>query len=241
MPNAELAVLDQVSKDYPGTGKAESVPVLRHLSLQVKKGESLAIVGPSGAGKSTLLHLLGALDTPSEGIVRIQGQDLADLSATELAHLRNREIGFVFQQHYLLPQCSIWENVLLPAIPAGGVTEDIKDRAHDLLVRVGLKNRMEHRPGQLSGGECQRVAVVRALINQPSLILADEPGGSLDPSTAENLSKLLVELNNDQHIALVVVTHSWKLARCMRRQLFLDHGSLQPLPESQTTFPDPES
>ena len=239
-----------VSKRYDAPGNGEGLEVLRDVSLEVQAGESLAIVGPSGSGKSTLLHIIGTLDRPTSGQVRFCGRDLAELGETELAAFRNREIGFVFQAHYLLPQCTVLENVLVPTLASssssskkgeGNSGPTIPDkqlrppresparRAQRLLARVGLADRLTHRPGQLSGGERQRVAVVRALINQPKLILADEPTGALDQTSAEQLGRLLSELNKEEQVTLVVVTHSRELAGRMQRVLQLKNGCLAPL------------
>ncbi|MBC8243215.1 MAG: ABC transporter ATP-binding protein [Verrucomicrobia bacterium] len=207
--------LEDVHKQYESTDR-EPVPVLRGISLTVRRGDSVAVVGPSGSGKSTLLNILGSLDSPTRGSIQLDGQELADLPEQELASVRNKKIGFIFQSHHLLPQCSVLENVLLPTLAENGKAPAAAvERARQLLERVGLGHRLTHRPAQLSGGECQRVAVVRALINQPSLILADEPTGALDHSTAQSLADLLVELNRDDHVTLIVVTHSTELATRM--------------------------
>jgi predicted ABC-type transport system involved in lysophospholipase L1 biosynthesis ATPase subunit len=218
-----LLELSGITKQYDASTGAP--PVLRGVDLQVEAGESIAIVGPSGCGKSTLLNIIGTLDRPTAGSVRLDGTDLAGLDADELAALRNRSIGFVFQQHHLLPQCNALENVLVPTL-AGGA--DRTERARELLARVGLAERMSARPGRLSGGECQRVAVVRALINEPRLLLADEPTGSLDGASADSLADLLGELNAEQSVTLIVVTHSPDLAQRMQRLLELRDGRLGP-------------
>ena len=207
--------LEDVHKQYESADR-DPVPVLRGISLIVQRGDSLAIVGPSGSGKSTLLNILGSLDSPTRGSIRLDGEELAHLPEQRLAAIRSQKIGFIFQSHHLLPQCSVLENVLVPTLAATGrAPADAAERAKQLLERVGLGHRLTHQPAQLSGGECQRVAVVRALINRPSLILADEPTGALDHSTAESLADLLVELNRDEHVTLVVVTHSEELAAKM--------------------------
>ena len=207
--------LENVHKQYESADR-DPVPVLRGISLTVQRGDSLAIVGPSGSGKSTLLNILGSLDSPTRGSIRLDGEELAHLPEQKLAAIRSQKIGFVFQSHHLLPQCSVLENILVPTLAATGrATASALERAKQLLERVGLEHRVDHRPAQLSGGECQRVAVVRALINRPSLILADEPTGALDHSTAESLADLLVELNRDEHVTLIVVTHSEELAAKM--------------------------
>ena len=207
--------LEDVHKQYESADR-DPVPVLRGISFSVQRGDSLAIVGPSGSGKSTLLNILGSLDSPTRGSIQLDGEELAHLSEPELATIRNQKIGFIFQSHHLLPQCSVLENVLIPTLAdTGRAPADASERARQLLKRVGLGHRLTHHPGQLSGGECQRVAVVRSLINRPSLILADEPTGALDHSTAESLGDLLVELNRDDQVTLIVVTHSAELAAKM--------------------------
>ena len=207
--------LEDVYKQYESAGR-DPVLVLRGISLIVQRGDSLAIVGPSGSGKSTLLNILGSLDSPTRGSIQLDGEELAHLPEQRLAAIRSQKIGFIFQSHHLLPQCSVLENILVPALAATGrAPASAVERAKQLLERVGLGHRLTHQPAQLSGGECQRVAVVRALINRPSLILADEPTGALDHSTAESLADLLVELNRDEHVTLVVVTHSEELAAKM--------------------------
>jgi lipoprotein-releasing system ATP-binding protein len=228
---SSLLELVEVYKSYTSPGTAE-LPILRGISLQVEKGESLAIVGPSGSGKSTLLQIMGTLDHPSSGKVLLSGRNLAEIDEVGLAVVRNRQIGFVFQAHYLLPQCSVFENVLVPTLAKPGKDapqlqgESSEMRATRLLERVGLGDRTSHLPGQLSGGERQRVAVVRALVNRPSLLLADEPTGSLDLVAAEHLGQLLAELNREEGVALVVVTHARDLARRMGRVLELKGGTL---------------
>lgn len=227
---AEKPILElvDVSRQFDSTGSTEPVSVLRNIHLQLTPGEAVAIVGPSGSGKSTLLNIMGTLDRPTRGSVWLDGQDLSALSENELALVRNRQIGFVFQAHHLLPQCTVWENVLIPTLASKdrSLRKDAAGRAKRLLERVGLGARLAHRPGQLSGGERQRVAVVRALINQPKLILADEPTGALDRSAAQNLGHLLVQLNQEESVTLVVVTHAIDLAQQMKRTLELRDGLL---------------
>ena len=207
--------LEDVHKQYE-SADSDPVPVLRGISLIVQRGDSLAIVGPSGSGKSTLLNILGSLDSPTRGSIRLDGEELAHLPEQRLAAIRSQKIGFIFQSHHLLPQCSVLENILVPALAATGrAPASAVERAKQLLERVGLGHRLTHRPAQLSGGECQRVAVVRSLINRPSLILADEPTGALDHSTAESLGDLLMELNRDDQVTLIVVTHTAELAAKM--------------------------
>jgi len=217
--------LEDVHKQYESTDR-EPVPVLRGISLTVRRGDSVAIVGPSGSGKSTLLNIIGSLDSTTRGSIRLDGQELANLSEQELATVRNKKIGFIFQSHHLLPQCSVLENVLVPTLAEKGkAPANAVERAKQLLDQVGLEHRLTHRPAELSGGECQRVAVVRALINQPSIILADEPTGALDHSNAESLTELLVELNRGDRVTLIVVTHSVKLASQMRTKRQLKNGT----------------
>jgi len=233
-----LLELTNVSKRFDAPGSASSIPVLEGVSLEVSRGESLAIIGPSGSGKSTLLHIIGTLDRPTAGDVTLDGQDINRLDEKSIAAVRSLQIGFVFQSHYLLPQCTVLENVLVPALAVRGGgdsspgaqkgSEPPAGRATRLLSRVGLAARLAHRPGQLSGGERQRVAVVRALINRPQLLLADEPTGALDQASAEQLAQLLIELNREERVALIVVTHARDLARRMGRVLELKRGHLVP-------------
>jgi lipoprotein-releasing system ATP-binding protein len=216
-----LLEMDGISKRYEGTDEH----VLRGVDFAVEAGESVAIVGPSGSGKSTLLNIMGTLDRPSAGTVTLDGQDVLDLDEKRLAALRNERIGFVFQLHHLLPQCTILENVLVPAMVRGNMA-DAETRGRGLLERVGLSHRLDHRPGQLSGGERQRAAVVRALINQPALLLADEPTGSLDRVATDGIGDLLAELTREQGVAVVTVTHAADLAARMGRTLELRDGGL---------------
>lgn len=218
--------LQGVSKSYAGEAGAE-VPVLQDINWEAAAGESIAIVGPSGSGKSTLLQILGTLDRPTAGTVSLEGKEWTGLDDRALAHLRNQRIGFVFQAHYLLPQCTVLENVLIPTLPLAGNPSEAETRARSLLDRVGLSHRADHLPGRISGGERQRAAVVRALINQPALVLADEPTGALDRASADRLGDLLVELNRDQSLTLIVVTHSLELAARMSRRFELKDGRLQ--------------
>ncbi|MEO5959429.1 MAG: ABC transporter ATP-binding protein [Opitutaceae bacterium] len=218
--------VSRVSKSYDSP--AGPVAVLRELDLKVAAGESVAIVGPSGSGKTTLLNLLGALDRPTSGSIAIDGNPLTGLDATAAARFRNRSIGFIFQLHYLLPQCSVLENVLVPRL-AGGWAEGIaatRARAESLLEQVGLADRLTHRPWQLSGGEQLRVAIARSLINRPKIILADEPTGSLDPATGERIADLLLRTNAAAGVALVVVTHNPGLAQRMGKIYRLEAGRL---------------
>ncbi len=220
-----IVELTGVDKSYGAPGGA--VDVLRGVNLRVRRGESLAVLGPSGCGKSTLLNVIGALDLPTRGTARLEGRDLTELDERELDDVRNRRIGFVFQLHHLLPQCTVLENVLVPTIPADVDPDAAAARARELLDRVGLTGRAGHRPGQLSGGERQRVAVVRALINDPALILADEPTGSLDRASSGQLADLLVELNRERGVTLIVVTHAEYLGGRMSRVCSLQDGRLE--------------
>jgi ABC-type lipoprotein export system ATPase subunit len=217
--------LDHISKHYDSVSGTTQIDILRDVSLTVIVGESIAITGPSGSGKSTLLNLMGALDRPSSGRIMLQDADLATLDEKSLAWIRNRKIGFVFQQHHLLPQCTVLENVLVPALPGKKVAQ-AEERASRLLERVGLQDRIDHKPAHLSGGECQRVAVVRALINDPLLLLADEPTGSLDRRSAMDIIQLLVQLNRENNLAMILVTHSIEIARFMGRHFELFDGGL---------------
>lgn len=223
--------LKHVLRNFSQPGGNTEINVLKDITLMVKRGESVAIIGPSGSGKSTLLNIMGGLDRPCSGTVRLNGKELSCLTDRELSAVRNREIGFIFQMHHLLPQCTVLENVLVPTIPLKDRSdkEAAIERAGALLKIVGLSLHKDHRPGQLSGGECQRVAVVRALINQPGLVLADEPTGSLDRAAADNLTRLLVELNKKEEVTLVVVTHSLELAKGMDRRFRLCNGTLTPI------------
>ncbi len=218
-------IVDNLVKEFPTPSGA--LQILDHVSLQLQSGENLAVIGPSGSGKSTLLHIIGSLDEPTSGRVTLQGINPFALPEAELAAFRNQNIGFIFQEHHLLPQLSALENVLIPAIAAE--TSDqagVASRAEELLKRVGLENRIEHRPGQLSGGERQRVAVARALLNQPELLLADEPTGSLDNVNAEIIGRMLLELQQEENVMLICVTHNDHLAGQFSRQGRLDKGKL---------------
>lgn len=223
-----LLELDQVCKTYPAATPEGRVSVLTDISLQFDEGERVAVVGPSGCGKSTLLNVIGGLDHPTGGAVRLDGEDLARLDERRLAGLRNTKLGFVFQEHHLLPQCTVLENVLIPMLVEHASAEQYTDRAKSLLDRVGLSHRLDHRPGLLSGGECQRAAVVRALINQPRLVLADEPTGSLDEDAAARMGDLLVQLNEEDGVSLITVTHSRALAQRMQTIYRLHQGRLTP-------------
>jgi lipoprotein-releasing system ATP-binding protein len=218
-------IVAHLSKDYPT--RSGPLSVLRDVSLELERGAALAVMGPSGSGKSTLLHILGTLDRPTAGTVRLDDRDPFALSEPQLADFRNRHIGFVFQDHYLLPQCSVLENVLVPTLVGHDGRGEAEKWARQLLERVGLKQRLDHRPAELSGGERQRVAVARALIHHPALVLADEPTGNLDRRTAQAVGQMLLELHREQQTILVVVTHSAELARQLPRQMEMGDGTLQ--------------
>ena len=220
-----LLEVKELVKHFPT--RAEPLVILNGVDLAVDAGENVAILGPSGSGKSTLLHIMGTLDEPTSGTVRINGLDPFGLSSKKLAQFRNDNIGFVFQEHHLLPQLSVLENVLVPALAFGKAGSVEMKRAEELIDRVGLADRKTHRPGELSGGERQRVAVARALLRQPALVLADEPTGSLDQANAGDVGNLLLELYRDEQTALVVVTHSLTLAEMFQRSLALNEGMLQ--------------
>src|SRR6266571_4247195 len=204
-----------------------SLTVLRGVDVELGRGDFLALRGASGAGKSTLLHLLGGLDVPSEGEVWLRGRNLATLSSRELARLRNKEVGFIFQAYYLLPELDALENVCLPARMARTPAEKAQARGRELLARVGLQERMEHKPYELSGGEQQRVAIARALINEPDLILADEPTGNLDSHTGEEIIELLCALRAERQTTLIMATHDAKLAARAPRVVELVDGQLR--------------
>lgn len=217
----------KVSKVYKNFGREQrTVEVLRGVSLEMSEGQSLAITGPSGSGKSTLLHLIGTLDKPSSGTIEINDKDPFGMPEPQLAKFRNQVIGFVFQDHHLLPQYSVLENVLIPTTAFKRRNGDAEKRAKGLLESVGLAHRLSHRPAELSGGECQRVAVARALINRPSLLLCDEPTGNLDRSTAETVASLLFELHQDERNILIAVTHSLEVARRFGHHLQLVNGRI---------------
>jgi lipoprotein-releasing system ATP-binding protein len=214
-----------VVKTYRG-GDGGLIPVLSGVNFEVSRGSMTAIVGASGSGKSTLLHVLGALDRPTRGIVLIDGESLQDRSDDELATIRNRKVGFVFQFHHLLREFSALENVMMPLRIAGRSEPEARGRAAELLAHVGLSARMHNRPSQLSGGEQQRTAVARALVTDPTVLLADEPSGNLDYANAERLHDLLAELVRDLEVGMVVVTHNRSLAARAQRVLLLEDGRL---------------
>ena len=216
-----------LSKDYPT--RSGSLSILRNVNLTLDRSESLAVMGPSGSGKSTFLHILGTLDRPSAGTVRLDETDPFALGEADLAAFRNRRVGFVFQDHHLLPQCSVLENVLVPTLVSRDTRPaDTEAYARQLLDRVGLGGRLDHRPAELSGGERQRVAVARALVLRPVLLLADEPTGNLDRTNARSVGELLLELHRQENTILVVVTHSLELARLFPRRMEMEDGTLVP-------------
>ena len=202
--------VENVSKEYPSPRGA--LAILLDISLSLSRGDAVSIMGPSGSGKSTLLYIMGALEPPSSGTITLDGQNPFELKEKELAAFRNREIGFIFQDHCLLPQCSVLENVLTPALVSTSSGNDAAQRARALLAQVGLSDRLDHRPAKLSGGEKQRVSLARALITKPQLLLCDEPTGNLDHKAADVVASLLLELHRQQETILVVVTHSAELA-----------------------------
>lgn len=223
-----IVELSNVTKSYVNPGTDLQRDVLYGIDLQIKANDLIAIVGPSGSGKSTLLNIIGTIDSPSSGKVLFKGKDMASHSEKQLSEIRNRNIGFVFQLHHLLPQLSLIENILVPTIPYSrkSNSKELTVRAMELLDSVGLVERIHQRPGQLSGGECQRAAMVRALINQPELILADEPTGSLDQDSASQIGELLLDINKNHNVAMVVVTHSQSLAEKMSTIYRLSNGKL---------------
>jgi len=224
-PFCEIAGLH---KSYFLDGKR--IDVLRGVDLTLREGELVSLTGASGVGKSTFLHVLGTLDAPTQGSLRFEGRDVTAMDEGELARFRNASLGFVFQFHYLLPEFSALENVMMPALIQRLSYPEAKGRAERLLADVGLKDRAAHRPGELSGGEQQRVALARALVMHPRLLLADEPTGNLDPATGEGIHQLLVELNKKQGIAAVVVTHNEKLAQSLPRRFRLIGGQVVEAP-----------
>ena len=217
-------IVSDLHKEYPTRG--EPLKVLRGISLELTAGTNLAIVGPSGSGKSTLLHILGTLDRPTSGTVTLDDNDPFELDDQELATYRNNNIGFIFQDHHLLPQMSVLENVLLPALADGKPGSDLRERALNLLERVGLSDRLHHRPSELSGGERERVAVARSLILSPSLLVADEPTGNLDRTNARQVAELLLDIQRTDNMMLVVVTHSGEIADMLDSKSEIDDGKL---------------
>jgi len=222
-----LLQLQNIIKGYGEPGTHSYRPVLNQLSLDVERGKKIAVVGPSGTGKTTLLNLIGTLDKPESGNIIFEGKDVTTYSGAELANFRNRHLGFIFQLHHLMPQLTLMENVLLPLLPQGNnILEDNIKWAEHLIRKVGIWEQRDQKPSQLSGGECQRTAVVRALINKPRLLLADEPTGALDEENALALTELLVSLSNEESVTLITVTHAASLADEMDIKLQLKNGKL---------------
>ena len=217
-------LVDNVTKEFPT--RSDPLKVLQGISLQLTYGENIGILGPSGSGKSTLLHIIGTLENPTSGSLTLNDMDPFALSEPELAEFRRRQVGFIFQDHHLLPQLSVLENVLVPALASGRIDQTLVDRAKGLLERVGLSERADHRPAELSGGERQRTAVARAVIHRPALLLADEPTGSLDRGNAMAIGKLLVDIQSNEQTMLIVVTHSQEMASLLQRQTELIDGKL---------------
>ena len=222
-----LLKLQNITKGYGEPGTHSYRQVLDGLDLEVKRGEKIAVTGPSGSGKTTLLNLIGTLDRSEQGNIFFEGKDITGYTKSGLANFRNKYLGFIFQLHYLLPQLTLMENVLLPALPAGGkISVEQKEWAEYLVRKVGIWEQREQKPSQLSGGECQRTAVVRALINKPKLLLADEPTGALDEENAQALTELLVNLSREEGVTLITVTHALSLAERMDKRYVLKNGLL---------------
>jgi ABC-type lipoprotein export system ATPase subunit len=222
-----LLQLKNITKGYGQPGTHSYRPVLKELNMELKQGEKVAIVGPSGSGKTTLLNLIGALDLPETGKILFEGKDITGYTKTELADFRNKHLGFIFQLHYLMPQLTLLENVLLPLLPSGNkISKEQKDWAEHLIKKVGIWEQRNQKPSEMSGGECQRTAVVRALINKPKLILADEPTGALDEDNSLALSELLIRLSDEENVTLITVTHSSELASKMDKKFTLKNGKL---------------
>ena len=225
-----LLQLRQICKSYDMPGAEPARPVLDDLSMDLRQGETIAILGPSGSGKSTLLNIIGALDKPDTGEVLFEGAKINAFDDRQLAAFRNRDIGFVFQSHHLLPQCTVLENVLIPTLPSGSKAEreTARHRALELITKAGLRDHQDKYPGSLSVGECQRVAAIRALINRPRLLLADEPTGSLDHANALAITRLLLQLHEEFNSSLIVVTHSEEIGKHMNKAYHLIDGQLKP-------------
>ncbi len=222
-----LLSLKKITKGFGNPGELSYRKVLEDLSLDVEHGDSIAILGPSGSGKTTLLNVIGGLDHPDQGSVSFMGEEISAFTTSAMDRYRNREIGFVFQFHHLLPQCTLLENVLIPTLVNPGKGERSHERAEGLMKRVGIWEYRDKLPGKVSGGECQRAAVVRAMINAPSLLLADEPTGALDRDNVETMADLLLELNREDGLTLLLVTHSVDLANRMEKTLELTGGNLR--------------
>jgi lipoprotein-releasing system ATP-binding protein len=216
---------ENIWKEYP-MGKNQALQVLKGVDIEIRRGEFVVIVGPSGSGKSTLLHILGAIDRPNAGTVKLGEQNVFELAEEQLAGFRNRSMGFIFQFHHLLPEFSTLENVCMPALISGKTIKEAVPRAELLLNQVGLSDRLHHKPNELSGGEQQRVAVARALMNNPQIVLADEPSGNLDEENGLNLHRLLVHLSEEFGMTFVVATHNFDLTRRANRVLRLSEGKL---------------
>jgi lipoprotein-releasing system ATP-binding protein len=215
-----------ITRAYADKTSGESLKVLRGIDIEIPENSFVSIVGSSGSGKSTLLHLLGGLDYPTSGTVLYKGTELSALNQSELAAFRNKNLGFIFQFHHLLPEFSALENVFMPGMIAGGTYKQLRDKAGDLLTRFGLGNRLEHRPSELSGGEQQRVAVARALMNQPDVLLADEPTGNLDEANTESLLQILFDLKNEKAFSLVMVTHDKQIAKTADYSYQIEGGKI---------------
>lgn len=225
MSDANLIIdVNQLCKTY--TDGRREVNVIKELNLQVEQGELLAIVGQSGSGKSTLLHLVGGLDEPTEGTVLVQGQNIHELTAKQQGRFRNEHLGFVYQFHHLLPEFTAFENVAMPLLMVNKPVSEAKDKAMALIESVGLSDRASHKPGELSGGEKQRIALARALVCDPACVLADEPTGNLDAKTANKTFELMLSLNESLGTCFVIVTHDQQLAKEMNRTLVLESGKL---------------
>jgi lipoprotein-releasing system ATP-binding protein len=224
-PLEALVLIEKLKKSFMHMG--QKLEVLHDVDLNIYKGQILAIVGPSGAGKSTLLHCLGTLDLPSSGRIRLGNEELTTMSSTRLAAVRNRDIGFVFQFHHLLPEFTALENLMIPGLIQGRSKKDMEKRAFALLEEVGLEKRATHRPGELSGGEQQRVAVARALALDPKLVLADEPTGNLDTATSDSIHDLFFQINRDHGTTIVVVTHNPAFAERMPRVVRMRDGRVE--------------
>jgi len=222
-----LLQLQNITKGYGEPGSHNYRSVLEELNFEVEKGDRIAIAGPSGSGKTTLLNLIGTLDLPEKGNVFFDGKDITGYSKAELANFRNRHLGFIFQMHHLLPQLTLMENVLLPFLPQGkNIQNEQKDWAKYLIEKVGIWEQRNQKPSQLSGGECQRTAVVRALVNKPELLLADEPTGALDEENANALTDLLIKLSEEEGVTLITVTHAAAIADRMAKKYHLKNGIL---------------
>jgi lipoprotein-releasing system ATP-binding protein len=228
-----LLQLQNIVKGYGEPGTHSYRAVLKDLNFELKQGEKVAIIGPSGSGKTTLLNLIGTLDVPDAGEIYFAGKNITGFSKKELAVFRNMHLGFIFQLHHLMPQLTLWENILLPLLPQSKILKEQKEWAEYLIQKVGIWEQRNQKPGEMSGGECQRTAVVRALINKPELILADEPTGALDEENAQSLSDLLIRLSNEEKVTLVTVTHSAQLAGKMDKKYVLKSGKLN---ESENTI-----